>query len=768
LDKENKTSPEPIRKLAAILFADIQGYTSLMQKDAKQASAILKRFHQIIEKEVNSNRGEIGNFYGDGALCIFETPGDAVDAAFLIQEAFTIEPVVPVRIGIHSGMVTLDGGKVYGDSVNLASRIESMGMPGSVLISKRVRDEIKNDPSLPLVSMGDFDFKNVTEPVSVYALNKDGLVLPSRKDLKGKFKENSSSKNNLFFKWGVLLIFTALAYAIYAFAIKEDQSGKNEQLPQKSIAILPFRDLSPERDQEYFADGIVEAIRSKLAQVGDLRVTSMTSVLIYRNNPKSISEIARELKVDHILEGTVFRADNKVRIIAQLIEAKTDEHLWVGTFDEEITDIFAIQSRIANNVADGMKATLTPEEKERIDFSTATDIKAYDLYLSASNDVRLYFDTRDTSYLWYGHNKLHKALEIDANYDQIYQGLARIWYIRSFTGYGAEGLDSAEHYIKKTLMLNPNNSDAFSLRANLLWNKGDFDGSKKEAEKALDLTPNDISAINVLADYYTSASEEKEKAIPYLLKAIVLSPVNSNNPEDNSAIYSRIGYLYMVTNQPEKAKEFYFKRYELFPENSNAIANMRLITAFTGQYSEAIKYSKIRVENAPNYLIALDSYGNDLIGLGRFEEALEVFEKMKGIVESNFEENSSTRSFRHRLGYVLWQLGRKDEAEELFKEYEKMMLDYIKDGTKVQGQEYDLAGIYAFTGQKEKAYEMLDKMPFWFVTNYLIKVDPLFDPIRNEPRFQQIIQKLDDTAEKMRIKLKEYESDGELAYSLSE
>lgn len=682
-----------------------------------------------------------------------------------MQLQFKEEPSVPVRIGIHSGMVTFEGEKVYGDSVNLASRIESMGVPGSVLISKRVRDEIKNNPEILLTDLGSFDFKNVDEALKVYALGNDALVIPSKKELVGKFREKPGFLSRQWTPWILLSCLAAiLIIGYYAFqnrAITETDSP----FAEKSIAILPFRDLSPDRDQEYFADGIVEAIRSKIAMVGDLRVTSMTSVLPYRDNPKAIAEIARELNVDHILEGTVYRDENKVRIIAQLIEAKTDNHIWVSTYDEEIHDIFSIQTRIANEVARGLQASLTPLEKERLKIEIATDIKAYDLYLSAQNDQRRFNETRDTTFLNKAEEKLNRALTIDSEYDELYFGKAFVWFSRSFMGLGESSLDSSIFFIEKTLAINPENASAYSLLGDIYWHLGEFEKARDASESALQISPNEIPAINTLADYYTSYSEQVEEAIPYLLKAIVLSPVNSNNPEDNSAIYSRIGYLYMVTNQPKQAEEAYRKRYELFPENRNAVGNMRMVYGFTGRNDEALKYSKELVQISPNYLSSLDAYANDLARLGRFEEALKVFEEMKSIVDNNYDETASTRSFRHRYAYTLWQLGRKEEARKMFDEHEKIMLQYIADGTKVQGQEYDLAGIYAFTGRKEKAYEMLDRLPFWFVSNYLIKVDPLFDPIRNEERFQNVIAKIDQKAARMRNKLSEYESDGQLAIS---
>ncbi len=183
------------RRLAAILFADIIGYTSLMQKDEQQASTLIRHFQQQLEVKVNEYNGQIVNFYGDGALCTFQIPIDAVRCALAFQTLFQNKPNVPVRIGIHSGTVTYEGEKIFGDSVNITSRIESMGVAGGVLLSKKVRDEVKNNPDLQLQSLGSFEFKNVEEAIEGFAVANEGFVIPKPTELQGKLKTKKSTLN---------------------------------------------------------------------------------------------------------------------------------------------------------------------------------------------------------------------------------------------------------------------------------------------------------------------------------------------------------------------------------------------------------------------------------------------------------------------------------------------------------------------------------------------------------------------------------------------
>ena len=242
------------RRLAAILFADIVGYTALMQKDETQASILIRHFQQQLEKEVIAHNGKIVNFYGDGALCTFQIPIEAVRAAMALQIAFQNEPKVPVRIGIHSGTVTYEGDKIFGDSVNITSRIESMGIAGGILISKKVRDEVKNNPDLKLQSLGNFEFKNVEEPMAVFALANEGMVVPTKAQLKNQVPVKAKG----FSRWIVPLFISALLLAGISYWQFGDNSKEqilnlskynfeptatplSQKIIQQRIAILPIK-----------------------------------------------------------------------------------------------------------------------------------------------------------------------------------------------------------------------------------------------------------------------------------------------------------------------------------------------------------------------------------------------------------------------------------------------------------------------------------------------------------------------------------------------
>ncbi|MEM1119324.1 MAG: adenylate/guanylate cyclase domain-containing protein [Bacteroidota bacterium] len=762
------------RKLRAILFADIVGYTALMQKDETQASRLLQKFRYTLNEKVGQYAGEIINNYGDGCLCTFESAVDAMTCAKTIQLIFQAEPKVPVRIGLHSGDVFFEDNNVFGDSVNIASRIESLGVAGAVLFSKRIKRDIDNQTIFDVAPVGEFEFKNVNKSMEVFALANDGFVVPKKSEMRGKVKPSTptKTKSTTYLRWVLSAILVSILAGVLFFFNQNQKypttiiNKENIEQMEKSIAVLPFRDLSPQQDQIYFADGMVEAIRSKLAQIGNLRVTSMTSVLIYRDNPKPIPEIAKELKVQHILEGTVYRDKDKVRIIAQLIDADTDEHLWAETYDEQITDVFAIQSKIATVVSKALQAKLTPAEQLQLATQLSTNIAAYDFYLSAKEDLRNWVHTRDTSLITIADSKLQKAIAIDASYDDFYVEMGNVWYIRQFVGYGESALDSVLAYTQKALYINGLNDESHSLQAKTYWLKGRFELSKNSAKKALEITPNNQDALWYLAGYYQGIEKDYEKAIPLLLKTIALNPNNTSGVDENRNMYQALGGLFIEIDELEKAEVVFKKYYELHPNSRLANSTIGAVLKFQQKFTESLPFYERQFELGNRDFRSTDDYAFILMTLGNYKEALQQYERLNQMVETGFQETAGTHTFRHRYAFVLWQLGRKAAAQRLFDQHIQAELAFIEKGTRMLGQEYDLAGVYAFLGEKEKAYQMLEKMPYWYVTYQLLKFDPLFDSLRDEPRFQRIQQKLEQEVAQMRAQAGKYQTEGGFMFSV--
>ncbi|MDH3268082.1 MAG: adenylate/guanylate cyclase domain-containing protein, partial [Ignavibacteria bacterium] len=330
-----------IRMLAAIMFTDMVGYTAMMQENERQAKILRSKHREVLENLVNKHRGQILQYYGDGTLSIFGSAIEAAVCAAKIQQELQNEPKVPLRIGIHSGDVVYDDEGVYGDGVNIASRIENLAVPGSVLISDKINDELKNQKDISTVFLGRYNLKNVKAPVKLYAVSSNSLVTPSNKDIEGK-------------------------------TVNSDNS----------IAVLPFINLSAERDNEYFSDGITEELLNALAKVDGLLVTSRTSSFAFKGKNIDIREIGKQLGVKIVLEGSVRKYGNRVRVTAQLINADDGYHKWSETYDRNLEDIFAVQDELANSIVDQLKSSISLRKPAESLVKVPTEnIDAYNLYL---------------------------------------------------------------------------------------------------------------------------------------------------------------------------------------------------------------------------------------------------------------------------------------------------------------------------------------------------------------------------------------------------
>ncbi|MFT6321364.1 MAG: TolB-like protein/class 3 adenylate cyclase, partial [Granulosicoccus sp.] len=305
------------RRLAAIMFTDIVGYTALMQKDENAAADKRAHHREEFEQYHQKYHGEILQYFGDGTLSVFQSGVEAVECAIEIQKALKEGEPVPLRMGLHMGDIVFDGTDVYGDGVNLASRIESMGVAGAILLSGKLNDELKNHQHISTKSLGIFGLKNIENPVEIFSVTNEGIKTPARSELKGKQ--------------------TALT---------------------KTIAVLPLVNMSADADNEYFSDGMTEEIINALAKIKGLKVTSRTSSFFFKNKKIPLSQIGEELNVATILEGSIRLSGNKMRITAQLINVKDDFHFWSETFDRSIDDIFAVQDEISLLIADRLREHL--------------------------------------------------------------------------------------------------------------------------------------------------------------------------------------------------------------------------------------------------------------------------------------------------------------------------------------------------------------------------------------------------------------------------
>ena len=495
---------ENSHQLAAIVFADVVGYTAMMQEDENDAVEKINRFRQSLETIATELDGKIVQYYGDGSLLLFRSATDASEFAKLLQMDLNEEPFVPVRIGIHMGDVLLQNGNVFGDVVNIASRIQAFAPAGGIYISEMVFLNIVNKTGLDSVFISEESLKNVKEPVRIYE------------------------------------VLTQFSKPVIPSFPAEKKLAR--RIDDNSIAVLPFSNMSSDKEQEYFSDGLTEDIITQLSKIKSLKVISRTSVMQYKKNPKTIKEIGNELGVAVILEGSVQRNAGQVRITAQLINAFTDEHLWAESYDRPVDDIFSIQREVAIAITTVLNTKLSKKETENLDNKPTVDMQAYDMYLRG----KFLVEKRNKTDLLIARELFQMAVNIDKTFAIAYAGLADTYLLSSYRGYQdpdvmlmvakkhidvALGLDTssgeiqatlgywyhqtfnwkeAENSYRKSIRLNSNQSNVYLWLAILLEAKG-------EQEEALNI--------------YNLGSEVNP-SWDYLIQNKIRALANSNSQEE--------------------------------------------------------------------------------------------------------------------------------------------------------------------------------------------------------------------------------------------
>lgn len=635
------------RQLSAIMFTDLAGYTAMMQEDEINAKGLRDRHRKILEREISDHDGKILQYYGDGALSVFNSTISAATSAVSIQKA-SITGKIPLRIGIHTGDVVIEDDGVYGDGVNIASRIESFATSGSVMISDKVFDDLKNHPSFQPSLMGEFELKNVKRPVEVYALTNDGLVVPQRSELKGKVKERI-----------------------------------------KSIAVLPFINRSTDPENEYFSDGITEEIITALSKVDGLSVISRTSSFAFKGKNMDVREIGKQLGVQSILEGSVRKSGNKVRISAQLSSTFDGYELWTDTYDRMLEDIFEVQDEISLKISHQLKERLSTSSISTDSKTKTVEIEAYNSYLQGL----FYYNKWTPDNASKAAEAFKKALEIEPDYDQAYAGLALAYSLMSFTGYlkPDEGYGMTEDSAYKALELNEESDSAYLALAYVEffyhWN---FEKGNEYAKKALELNPKSPDA-NLTNSLYPMVFGQLDKAIEYIEKAREIDPLSS------------------LTNRT-LADAYYFK----------------------GKYAMAIEIYDWLLEQDPDFISAFEFKGWAYLMSGDHDKAIEIFESIS--------VDTAVHSIKPyvQLGYAYALKGDSERATEYLEELKK---DAALDPS--GSNELSFATLYSGLGMVEEAFEHLNKvLDLKLGAAVMIKSSPIWAPLRSDPRFAELLKKI--------------------------
>jgi adenylate cyclase len=561
------------RQILAIMFTDIVGYTALMGGDERKALTILERNRSIQRSLIDLHNGRWIKELGDGVMASFTTVSDAVSAAVAIQESVRKDQQFQLRIGIHMSEVINDGDDLFGDGVNIAARIQSAADPDSIYISEVVYRNISNKSEFGARFVRQVELKNVKDPVRLYQIGIAAKGSPPDRE----------------------------------------QGLSTTSTVMQSIAVLPFINMSNDPEQDYFCDGISEEIINTLTKLKGIRVISRTSAFSFKGKNQDVRSIGESLNASTLLEGSVRKAGNKLRITTQLVRTTDGTHLWSERYDRELVDVFSIQEDIAVNVAGSLKGLLTPDEKMAIR-PMETNFEAYECFLKGRQHLHgLVLDLAKEMFI--------KAIHLDPGYSPAYAGLADVHsWLYEWEGSHAADLEAADKFSMRAIELAPQLADGHSSRGNALSNNKRYAEAEEEYRQAIRLDPNSFEAyyfygrlcfktgdIRKSADMFLKASSVRQEDFQSLILAeqslrmlgdpecvmaltegvTRLRKQMALDPNDRRALSLGAAAIF---HQGDKDEAFRMleKGLELYPNDSGVLMNNLFVHALDGRKEKAL------------------------------------------------------------------------------------------------------------------------------------------------------------------------------------
>ncbi|HSF54465.1 MAG TPA: adenylate/guanylate cyclase domain-containing protein [Algoriphagus sp.] len=717
------------RKQSTVYFSDIVGYTRLMGRDENAAFELMKdnlNAHQEIFAKYN---GQVVKELGDGILGIFATPKDALNAALEIQKICIFGRRFELRIGIHCGDVIFDHGDVFGDAVNQSSRIQSVGVPSSILISEKLHHEIEKDPEFHIQKMGAFSLKNVEHEVELYALTNPPLRVPKRHEILDniKYQERNPWKNRLGIG-AILVLLIALIYSVFL--------GDTSWEKDKSIAVIPFTNLSGNKDFDYFPSALTQNLIDQLSKIGSIKSISYNTMKSFTNPNSPIDSIASILKVSTILKGTVENLGSGVRISLQLIDVKENKNIWTESYIREGSNIPQFQNEIARELARILDARLTAEEATQIGKGETTNPEAYDLVFKAKDLYKSYED----SSLLLASQYLKEAIELDQNYALAYTWLAKTYYQLGFNHPDSIWYDLSLEMSEKALALEPKLAEGFSARGATYYYLGQITKAKNSLDLATSFNPNFSEAIGNLATIYFIQGD--------LLKAMELQKKSARLNPKSYLPYQNIGWTYKILGEYQLAHEWFENSLE---QNEIAATYELKALAFLqeGKRDSAINQAeKILNMKYPNFkeLGYIYFYSNEM------DSAFNVLEKgMNSFSEFNF---SRYASLPIPYSYLLKQKGDHQLADSILNKIIQVKIEAISLGYEDYYLPLDLATAFAVKNQSSESLKYLQiayekGWRDYFFTEY----NPIFNNLKSDDRYKKILALVQNDIEEAKIKL---------------
>lgn len=731
-DGGQETQGKRQRQLVAIMFTDIAGYTSLMQKDEQKAIQYRERHREVFNSTTKKYKGRILQYYGDGTLSTFQSAIDAVQCALEMQMAFTQnEPKLPIRVGIHSGDIIATNEEIIGDGVNVAARVESLAEVGLVYISDKVYDEIKNQADFITASRGIHNLKNVTRPIEVYAVSNQELGAIE------EVKSETTASNSSGFA-SRKMAFGALAAVLICFAVYFLSTSKSNSVElEKSIAVLPFKNESSDSSNVYFVNGLMESTLSKLQKINDLKVISRTTSEKYRQSDKSIPEIAKELEVNYLVEGSGQKVGELVLLNVQLIEAASDKPIWSQQYKRKFEDIFELQNDIAQEISIAIKALVTPQELAIIQKKPTDNLVAYEYYLQALDP----FYGRTTEGLNNAIVLFEKAIEQDEEFALAYANIAISYYFLDLFQNEKQYTEAINRYSDQALLYDSKSDLCLTSKALFYIENKEYHLALPHLNKALEYNPNSALAYRMLANFYAYYEPNTKK---YLQYALMDSQLDGKGLDSSSASYGYLG----LSNALLQAGFFeeslkYVNRSLDYDANNYYSPHLKIFVQFAKD-NDFVRTQRRLTElwqKDTTRLDILQDIGKICYSQEKYDSAYYYYDKFVRIREANqlnryIEENV-------KIAHVYRMMGRQQKADSLF-------ADYVVYANEIQTpyQSVTKACMHAYLGETEEAIEQLKvfselrNIQYWFL---LMKSDPLLEPLKEHPEFEAIMQKIENS-----------------------
>jgi len=588
------TTSHAQRRLAAIIFCDMVGYSRIMEESETQALELLEEFRQIAGKTIQKHSGGIIKTMGDGLFVAFGSAVDAVRAAVTIQKELAArnrrkgghQPLL-VRIGIHLGDLLQEGEDLFGSGVNVASRIQLLASPGGIYVSGEIYQQVRNHKDLSFRDLGERQLRNIKEPVRIYDL------VPSEGEVESRSPEAPTSL-------------------------------------RAAVAVLPFQNMSSDPENEYFSDGMTEEILTRLCKIRELKVASRSTVFRYKGKGIDPRDVGRELGVGSVLEGSVRKLGNRLRITAQLINAVDGFHLWSEAYDRNLDDLFTIQDEVSESIAQALRVNLTEAEKAQLSAVPTRSIEAYDYY---SRGRHLFYQyTRE------GHRgaieMYLKALELDPNYALAYAGLAVCYAFLIVRGWDENPiwLDKAEEAALKALGIDQRLPEAHFALGYVYEMKDDWDKEEGAMRRVLLLNPNHAHGHDSLGDVYYHR-DQLEEAIGEYETALRLDPFHPRAPIQLAATYEKAGQYRAAIAQLQRTSE-------LLPDFDWTWIYLGDLHHSRGNYEQALQAYQRALAIDPDNIDSKVGLGLTCAAMRRFEEAEQIANKLLESSSKPREENA--------------------------------------------------------------------------------------------------------------------------------